>query len=150
MHLTATCTGLSHVALKGIQALGENALLLCNNSVYNKENKMKLSSWTKQTQKKEMKNLDSGMKDIKTSFEENKSILQRKQPAETQNKTMSSTKENIPAQDELTGIRIRGADESNDKNLRIRHKHALAVKKILSHLEIVADIGDFFRLGKFD
>ena len=75
--------GLSDVALNGIQALGESALLLCNDCVCIKQQiRMKLSSWTKQTQEKETKNLESEMKNRKTSVEETKAILQQKPQAE--------------------------------------------------------------------
>ena len=75
--------GLNDVALNGIQALGESVLLLCNDCVCLKQQiRLKLSSWTKETQEKETKKLESEMKKHKTSVEEIKAILQQKPQAE--------------------------------------------------------------------
>ena len=82
------------------------------------------------------------MKDLKTSVEEIKTNIQQKRQAETQNKPMPYRKEIIAAQEELTGIRIRGVADPKDKNPRLLHELDLAViQKILSHL-IVAYIVD--------
>ena len=89
------------------------------------------------------------MYDLKTSVEE--TIIAQKPKAETQNKLMLSRKKNSPAQEELTGIRIRDVAEPKDKNPRFRCEHDLAViQKIVSHLDVVADIGDIVLMSSFD
>ena len=130
MHLTETFTGLSDAALIGIQSLGENALLLCSNCVYIKQQlKMKLSSRTNQKQEEKMINFETELSDLKLSVEGIKTTLQKKPQAETQNKPRSSRRENIPDQEELTGVKFRGVAEWKDKVPRIRHKHDLSVIK---------------------
>ena len=71
--------------------------------------------------------------------------------AETQNIAMSSRKENISAQVELTGIILCVVAESKAKNLRFSYEYDLTVtKKIMSHPKVMADIGDIVRMSNFD
>ena len=64
---------------------------------------------------------------------------------------MSSKKEIISAQDELTDIRLRHVADSKDKNTKSCQEHDLAVtQNSFSDLEVVLDIGNSVRMVKLD
>ena len=56
-----------------------------------------------------------------------------------------------PTVEDLTGIRVRGLPELNEKDRRMRQKPELSqFQKITAQVDVETEIGDIVRLGKYD
>ena len=128
--------------MKGVLALGKNALLLCNACVVDKRQEkitdaLQEHATVKERQENQMKNLESEMTDLKKAVSEIKSFLTSKPPIEAVPTVVPTPKLEAPQKPvlEIDGIGIRGIPESNEKEARLRQKHDLAqVQKLLAQV----------------
>ena len=153
LHLTKNCTSLNETASKGISALGKNCFLLCNLCVSEKRDQI-TTTQSNESQNTQMEYLESELVKLKKNVTELKSILMKNETrtASPRQSDVSQREEKLPPRtEELDGIRICGIPELKEKNGRLRNEHDYSeVQKILSHLEVNAEIGDIVRLGQYE
>ena len=137
MHLNETGTLLNETALKGIVALGQNVLLLCNTCVgeNKEENIAKLLQQPIPNKTEQILSIEKDLGELKQTVSEIKDYMKEKQdqPAQEKSNVVSPLRQKkTPTAEDLTGIRIRGIPELKEKDPRMRQEHELSeVQKIL-------------------
>ena len=156
MHLSEKRTGLRELALKGIQVLGSNALLLCNACLREEQNQRLKVLIKRGTERRRTPGFEREMTDLKKSIQEIIPILNGKCLQDTSlpaGKTIVKHEEpkSTASIEKLNGIRIHEVPESKEKRARECQKHDLAeFKKVLIHLELEHLFTDIVRLGQYD
>ena len=110
MHLTKQCTDLNEDAIKGAMALGNNALLVCNVCVDDKQpDKLIKESEMRSEQNHPLQKIEKETADLKKSVSEIKTrLIQNKLADQSDTETAHSAIMTTPAKENLDGIRIRG------------------------------------------
>ena len=116
LHIAENCTDLPELALKGIQAVGLNALLLCNEWV-KEEQHQRLKMLAKgETERKPTQSFETEVAHLKKSVQEIKSILNEKAssrqlpPPPVKPLVEHQEPKRTAAIEVLNGIRIRGVE----------------------------------------
>ena len=152
MHLNEKCTQLIKTAILGIEELGQNALLICNNCVTLKKCDKLIGTASKNQQQapiedKKFKSLQTEVNDIekaitglKVSFEQKSS--EPPKPSAPIIKTKNTGKE-------FDKIGTRGLQESDAESARERNERdRREVKAMLNFLEIDCEITELRRIGQ--
>ena len=164
--MTTACTGMSHVAIMGIQEISQNVLLLCNQCVkMNKRDNIidRLASSKEQEKLPEnelkMKETIDAIKekleqfgDIRSQLESVQSEVKKQFTTFAEKVKEKPTKATTtPKKENYDGIRLRGIPERNGSSARERLEKDLdEVQKIVNFLEIDCMIEDAKRVGNYD
>ena len=153
-HLTKGCTALNDAVLLGVKELGNNALLLCNDCVAQKQRDWIIESAAKIQQPKDDKQLKSLQIEVteikKAKSELKESFVKQPIPKQTHIGAGHPTPKKTVEAETPEGIRVRGVRESTSKLARERNEHDMKeISDLMTFLSMECEITEIKRIGPY-